>query len=55
MDEDLRDFDELKLDCPISFSDVQTNSELNKKIAVLRTLIKKPKIVILKNTSSFIG
>ncbi len=55
LDQDLRDFDELKLDCLISFSDVQTNSELNKKIAVLRTLIKKPRIVILKNCSSYIG
>ena len=55
LDQDLTDFDELGLDSPLSFNDVQTNSEFNKKIAVLRTLIKKPKIVILKNTPSFIG
>jgi hypothetical protein len=54
IDEDLKDFDELLLDCPLSFNDVQTNNDFDKKIAVLRILIKKPKIVILKNTSSFI-
>ena len=42
LDQDLTDFDELGLDSPLSFNDVQTNSEFNKKIAVLRTLIKKP-------------
>lgn len=54
LDEDLKDFDELLLDCPLSFNDVQTNNDFNKKLAVLRILIKKPKIIILKNTSSFI-
>jgi hypothetical protein len=54
LDEDLKDFNELLLDCPLSFNDVQTNNDFNKKLAVLRILIKKPKIIILKNTSSFI-
>lgn len=31
------------------------NSELNKKIALLRILCLKPKIVIIKDTPSFLG
>jgi ABC-type bacteriocin/lantibiotic exporter with double-glycine peptidase domain len=35
--------------------DGTVNSELSKKIALLRILCVKPKIIVIKNTPSFLG
>jgi ABC-type uncharacterized transport system fused permease/ATPase subunit len=43
------------LDSKIEAVEGNINSELNKKIALLRILCTKPKIVIIKDTPSFLG
>ena len=43
------------MDSKIESVEGTINSELNKKIALLRILCLKPKIVIIKDTPSFLG
>lgn len=55
IDEDLENYKEDRLNSKISSVEGTVNSELNKKIALLRILCLKPKIVVIKNTPSFLG
>lgn len=55
MDEDFENYRENKLNSMIETVEGTVNSELNKKIALLRILCLKPKIVIIKDTPSFLG
>jgi ABC-type bacteriocin/lantibiotic exporter with double-glycine peptidase domain len=55
IEEDLENYKEHGLDSKIASVEGAVNSELNKKIALLRILCLKPKIVIIKDTPSFLG
>jgi ABC-type multidrug transport system fused ATPase/permease subunit len=55
IEEDLENYKENRLDSIIESVEGTVNSELNKKIALLRILCLKPKIVIIKDTPSFLG
>jgi ABC-type uncharacterized transport system YnjBCD ATPase subunit len=53
--EDLKKFDKEGLNSNIQEIDEELGTGLGKKIAVLRVLISKPKIVVIKDTTPFIG
>lgn len=55
MAEDLKHFDKEGLNANIQEIYDDQDTSLGKKIAVLRVLIRKPKIVIIKDTSPFVG
>ena len=55
IEEDLENYKENKLESKIESVEGAVNSELNKKIALLRILCLKPKVVIIKDTPSFLG
>ena len=53
--EELKHFDKEGLNANIHEIYDDQDTSLGKKIAVLRVLIRKPKIVIIKDTSPFVG
>lgn len=55
MDEDIDDYDIKGLDSKIYFDNTNTNFELTKKFALLRILLYKSKVIIIKDTTNFIG
>lgn len=55
LDEDIEDFDLKGLDSQINFDNRSMNYEITKKFALLRILLYKSKIVIIKDTPSFVG
>lgn len=55
MSESLKKFDKEGLQTNIQEIDEDLGSGLSKKLALLRVLIRKPKIVIIKDTPPFVG
>lgn len=55
LDADFDDYEENGLDTVITFENNRVNNEITKKLAVIRLLIAKPKIVIIKDVASFLG
>ena len=55
IDEDIDDYDLHGLDTRIYYENSKVNYELTKKFAVLRILLYRCKIVIIKDTSAFVG
>ncbi len=55
IDEDIDDYDLNGLDSKIFYENTKVNYELTKKITLLRILLNRCKIVIIKDTTSFVG
>ena len=55
IDEDIEDYDLNGLESAIFYENSKVNYELTKKFAILRILLNRCKIVIIKDTSSFVG
>lgn len=51
---DLQDYAEDGLETKLDFEANQLNPSITKKIALLRILLRKPKIIIIKDTTSFV-
>ncbi len=51
---DLNDYLNEGLETQLNFEENQLNPSITKKIALLRILLHKPKIIIIKDTTSFI-
>lgn len=55
IDEDLDDYDLHGLETKIYCENSKVNYELTKKFALLRILLYRSKIIIIKDTTAFIG
>lgn len=55
IDEDLEDYDLHGLDTKIFYENSKVNYELTKKFAVMRILLNRCRIVIIKDTTAFVG
>lgn len=55
LDEDIENYDLHGLDSHITFENNKVNNEITKKFAVIRILAMRCRIIIIKDTPSFIG